>query len=254
NSFRSWRPRVEIRQRNYRCGWWFMKRIPALVVVFLLIITPLLATGFIGVFGAPTDPLPKEVMQGDKGGENGGGTPSPRSRPTSVRIPIVGISITLRLTALFPPWVIGSIIVAIGLAVLAVAMRTRSRDAVEMEGETSISKQVGQEAGRAASRIRAEPDAAENAVFEAWSRMVAPLDGLDHETSTPREFEIAAINAGVDSGDAEELTRLFEDVRYGGVSVSEDLANRAIETLERIEEKYAEVEDSEQQSLEVNDG
>lgn len=45
--------------------------------------------------------------------------------------------------------------------------------------------------------------------------MTSLLAVPDPDTATPGEFADAAVAAGLDEADVTELTRLFEDVRYG---------------------------------------
>jgi hypothetical protein len=44
----------------------------------------------------------------------------------------------------------------------------------------------------------------------------------------------------MDRGDVAELTRLFETIRYGGATPTEERERRAVEALRRIESTYAE--------------
>jgi len=97
---------------------------------------------------------------------------------------------------------------------------------------------LGAVAGEAADRIAADGDV-DNEVFRAWRRMVDLLDVEDPETTTPGEFAAAAVDAGVDADDAGELTRLFEDVRYGDADPTGDREERAVAALRRIEGEYA---------------
>lgn len=96
---------------------------------------------------------------------------------------------------------------------------------------------VGEAAGRAADRIEAD-GAADNAVFRAWREMTGLL-GADRRTTTPGEFAARAVSAGLNREDVEALTRLFEDVRYGGAEATPADERRAIRTLRRIERAYA---------------
>lgn len=124
------------------------------------------------------------------------------------------------------------------------ALVAGSRDAAESvadEPETSESpdlSSIGRAAGRAADRIEAStsPD---NEVYRAWEEMVEPLEVARPEATTPGEFADAAVEAGIDPEDAAELTRLFEEVRYGGRPPSGTRERRAVETLRRIEATYA---------------
>ena len=110
--------------------------------------------------------------------------------------------------ALSSPTALLLLVAVVGLAVVAVAVYATGRD-----------------------------DAADvdNEVYRAWRRMTASLDVDSPETTTPREFERAAIKAGMTRDDVGALTDLFEAVRYGDREPTEDAEHRAIETLRRIE-------------------
>lgn len=97
---------------------------------------------------------------------------------------------------------------------------------------------IGQAAGEAADRIEQEADL-ENEVYRAWAEMTESLDVARPESSTPAEFAAAAVDAGMDSEDVNELTDLFEEVRYGGADPTEERERRAIDALRRIESTYA---------------
>ncbi|MFC4438360.1 MULTISPECIES: DUF4129 domain-containing protein [Natrialbaceae] len=97
---------------------------------------------------------------------------------------------------------------------------------------------VGSAAGRAADRID-EGTAVDNEVYRAWREMTALLEVERPESSTPREFADAAVDAGLERDHVEELTRLFEDVRYGDVETTAAMEERAVSVLRRIETEYA---------------
>lgn len=100
---------------------------------------------------------------------------------------------------------------------------------------------VGRAAGRAADRI-AESDEHENEIYRAWAEMARQVRPSDPETKTPAEFADAAIEAGMEPADVRELTRLFEQVRYGTDEPSEADEQRAIGLLRRLESTYTEEE------------
>jgi hypothetical protein len=98
---------------------------------------------------------------------------------------------------------------------------------------------VGRAAGDAADRIERDADV-ENEVYRAWVEMTGHLDVDNPRSSTPAEFAAAAVAAGMASDDVDELTRLFEEVRYGGEDVTSEREQRAVSALRRIEATYAE--------------
>ena len=97
---------------------------------------------------------------------------------------------------------------------------------------------VGEAAGRAADRIEAAADL-DNEIYRAWREMTALLDVAAPDSSTPGEFAATAVGAGMDREDVAELTRLFEDVRYGGDEPTAAAEERSIAILRRIEATYA---------------
>jgi len=137
------------------------------------------------------------------------------------------------------------LLVLLGAAVLAAwvaAVRsTGSAEPSEPEEVTTTAAPstgaVGEAAGRAADRIENDATVG-NAVYRAWREMTGHLD-LPRRTTTPGEFEAAAVEAGMDPEDVRELTELFEATRYGGVEPSEEREARAVAALRRIEREYA---------------
>ncbi|ELY33164.1 hypothetical protein C500_02509 [Natrialba magadii ATCC 43099] len=96
---------------------------------------------------------------------------------------------------------------------------------------------VGSAAGRAADRLD-DTDDVDNEIYRAWREMTQPLDVDRPESSTPGEFATAAIDAGLDRQHVDELTHLFEDVRYGTTETTPELEKRAVSILREIEVTY----------------
>lgn len=119
-----------------------------------------------------------------------------------------------------------------------------SESAIETDRDDDNAAAVAAAAGRAAERIESSgDDDVDNAVYRAWRDMTRLLEVDRPETSTPREFAGAAIDAGLAREDVDELTRLFEDTRYGHAETTEEMETRAVSVLRRIEDEYAEHED-----------
>ena len=97
---------------------------------------------------------------------------------------------------------------------------------------------VGRAAGEAADRIEESTDVA-NEVYRAWREMTRHLDVANPRSSTPSEFAGAAVEAGMAREDVDELTALFEEVRYGGESPTDERERRALDALRNIEREYA---------------
>jgi hypothetical protein len=107
-------------------------------------------------------------------------------------------------------------------------------DDVALEG-------VGRAAGRAAAYIENDDADTTNAVYRAWREMTDAIDADTPATSTPGEFEDAAVDAGMDDERVTEITQLFEDVRYGPHPPSEERERRAVEALRDIEATHTAV-------------
>lgn len=108
------------------------------------------------------------------------------------------------------------------------------------QGDRTPVEAVADSAGQAAHRLREDGSTTlENEVYEAWYEMTAALPVRNPDTTTPAEFAAVAKQVGMAEGDVDELTRLFEDVRYGGAEVTATTEQRAVELFERIETTYA---------------
>lgn len=143
----------------------------------------------------------------------------------------------------FPTFLLAGVFLVLLLVAYAVFGRTVSERGEEppTEDETVQPETLGAIAGRAADRIEAGDNsttAADNEIYRAWQEMTSRLDATHEETMTPREFERQAVEAGVASEDVSELTRLFESVRYGGETATDDRERRAVTVLRRIESRY----------------
>jgi len=112
-------------------------------------------------------------------------------------------------------------------------------DADEEERDEDTLEAVGAAAGRAADRIERYADV-DNEVYRAWREMASLIDADSPQTSTAGEFADTAIEAGMDRDDIEELTGLFEEVRYGDADAAEGREQRALDALRRVEEEYGE--------------
>jgi hypothetical protein len=131
------------------------------------------------------------------------------------------------------------VVIAVGVAAVAVLVTGRDDDRTEPEPDAAAAERIGRVAGAAADRIDDEPSIdTENEVYRAWRRMTGSLDVDDPETTPPREFERAAVDAGMAPDDVAALTSLFEAVRYGGRDATASTERRAVETLRRIEAGY----------------
>ncbi|WP_293033289.1 DUF4129 domain-containing protein [Natronococcus sp.] len=175
------------------------------------------------------EPAGDEVEEpgiGEEGGEPGEGD-GERSVPTG---PLLGVLAVL--TAVF----VGGLLLTRN-ATEPTPPSTGSEPGGDGRTPTEAAA-VGSAAGRAADRID-EGTAADNEVYRAWREMTAPLEVDRPNSSTPREFADAAIEAGLERDHVDELTRLFEDVRYGGSETTAAMERRAVSVLRKIESEYA---------------
>jgi hypothetical protein len=150
-----------------------------------------------------------------------------------------------------PVWLVVLVaVLAVGVAVVAASTRGRIGAVVgavraspgddDEEGTTDEETvaAVGRVAGRAADRIETGVDV-ENEVYRAWRSMTDHLDVDRPDSATPAEFAAAATDAGFDPADVNELTELFETVRYGGEAATAERERRAVAALRRIESEAA---------------
>ena len=126
----------------------------------------------------------------------------------------------------------------VGVALVVVRARGGSGGASDDTPDPDSDRRaaVGRAAGRAADRLE---EGGDNEVYRAWREMTDLLDVEDPETSTPGEFADAAVDAGLGGEAVHELTRLFEDVRYGDAPPT-DSEDRAVAVFRQIEQRYAE--------------
>lgn len=76
--------------------------------------------------------------------------------------------------------------------------------------------------------------APENDVDAAWVRLVSALGERARGARTTREYERAAVEAGLDPDAVGQVTRAFEEVRYGGQPVTDERRQRATEGIQRL--------------------
>lgn len=168
--------------------------------------------------------LPTGGFPGSRGpllGERAGGSGDPStSTPPLLSLIVVGVVL---------------------LGALAVVLRggrlsTPGEDDEDQESSAEAIG-VGRAARRAADRIETTAEV-ENEIYRAWGEMTDLLDVPKPDSSTPGEFAAAGVGAGMAPRHVEELTRLFEDVRYGGDEPTEPMEERAVAVLRRIEAAY----------------
>jgi hypothetical protein len=142
-------------------------------------------------------------------------------------------------SASIPPWAVP--LATIGLALLLAAAlvalawfvwRRSRRPASSLE-------QLAQEARQALVALEGGADV-NDAVMRCYfemSQILSQQRGISRaQTMTPREFELELKGVGLPGGDVEELTRLFESVRYGARAADEQQERQAVACLTAIAE------------------
>jgi hypothetical protein len=167
----------------------------------------------------PGNPSGREEGSDGTGGESGGSSLLTVSQAVFgvAALALVGAVLTLRSVS-------GSI--------------DETPDEPETETESEESETAAAAAGRAADAVAdadGDPSELSNAVYRAWNEMTTALDVADPDTATPGEFAAAARDAGLDPGAVDDLTVVFEAVRYGDEPAAEyeDRALAALRCLER---------------------
>ncbi|WP_436910849.1 DUF4129 domain-containing protein [Halosimplex marinum] len=122
------------------------------------------------------------------------------------------------------------------------AITTMEEEAVD-EGEGADVMDLAQAAGRAADRLEEHNADVDNEVYRAWWEMTSMLDVPNPDSATPGEFAEAAVDVGLGEDDVAELTRLFEEVRYGKRD-AESREDLAIDVFRNIEQEYGGTTDS----------
>lgn len=190
----------------------------------------------IAQFGSGTFTPPEQPMEGPTGdgvfggGEGGDGSGADETTRSPVSLPAL-------LVVLFGIAAAG-VLLAVGRdSTPGTGLFDRSEDTDADDDLEPQTRAIGRAAGRAADRIEERGDG-DNDVYRAWREMTAQLSVSDPETTSPREFADAAVDAGMAADDVRELTRLFEDVRYGGYSPTAEREQRAVRVFRRIEAAY----------------
>lgn len=167
----------------------------------------------------------------------GGGTGSNAESGPS----IPGSGTALEVSPNVPPWAMLGLVGVLLLGAVGLIYRTMSEEEVvvveEETDEDADLDEFAEAAGRAADRIEEHDVDVDNAVYRAWVEMTDLLDVENPDTYSPGEFATVAIDLGMDEPDVRELTRLFNEVRYGDKDV-ETREDRALSVLRNIESQY----------------
>ncbi|MFB6188390.1 MAG: DUF4129 domain-containing protein [Halapricum sp.] len=208
------------------------------LVVLVIAVAIVVVVGFLllSLLGNPV-PLggggqPTPTNQSTGGGGNGGsGGRTPTENPTQrTDVPIVLLG------------AFGLLVLVLVGAIYRYSGSDTDVDVEPVEADDDAASDVqavGEAAGRAADRIDADTESVENTIYRAWREMTDALDVEQPRTTTPEEFAEVAIDAGMAPDDVRELTWLFEEVRYGEATVTDDRERRASDALRRIQDTYA---------------
>ncbi|SNZ12679.1 protein of unknown function [Natronoarchaeum philippinense] len=204
----------------------------AVTAVVAAALVPLaLLLGLVLTSGCPeasTGPLPSATAASNGGGGGGGAGGGGSGEMLAVAIPALALLSVLLIA-------IGGGLVSLLFSTDEESSPDESVERVDDDGERRA--EVGRAAGRAAERLD-DADDFENEVYRAWREMADSLP-VDHPgSSTPGEFAMAAREIGIDEADVDELTDVFEIVRYGGRDPTPDREERAVAALRRIEDEY----------------
>ena len=144
------------------------------------------------------------------------------------------------------PWVVVGVFGIALVAFGAVLYRSSGDDSTTVLGDqgdpTGDPPEIADlaaAAGKAADRIEQYNADVDNAVYRAWWEMTSLLEVPHPESHTPGEFADAAVDLGMDECDVEQLTELFEEVRYGRRDAARR-EQRALDVLRNIEAEYGE--------------
>ena len=194
------------------------------VVAAVLIAATMLLLEFVDTTGEEPAPPAEPELPGGGDGASGDGGDTGSTAPT-------------------PLAVLGVLVLALVGVALVLFGTARGDHASDQEvADSADAAAVGRAAGRAADRLEEGTDV-DNEVYRAWREMTGLLEVTNPETKAPREFATAAVEAGMDPKDVDELTRLFEDVRYGGRAATDEDERRAIDVFRRIETTYGDSEE-----------
>ncbi|WEL16620.1 Uncharacterized protein SVXHr_0439 [Halorhabdus sp. SVX81] len=212
-------------------------RLPTIVVLALVVLALGAAAATLDSGQLPTD-TPSNASGPALTPDPSGGPPeAPERTPVS---PADSLSIPWWTPPL--PAVLGGLALALGGTLVFLFVRTGTGDSIDVEEPATPAAEpdlqaVGEAAGDAADRIESRTDV-DNEVYRAWHEMVRHLPVSEPETTTPEEFEAAAVAAGMRPDDVAELTRLFAEVRYGERD-PDGREERAVAALRRIETAHA---------------
>jgi uncharacterized SAM-binding protein YcdF (DUF218 family) len=142
-------------------------------------------------------------------------------------------------SASIPPWAVP--LATIGLAVLLAAALVAIAWFIWRRSRRTVSplEQLAQEARQALVALEGGADVNDTVMrcYFEMSQILSQQHGISRaQTMTPREFELELKGAGLPDEDVEQLTRLFESVRYGARVPDEQQERQAVACLMAIAE------------------
>lgn len=160
---------------------------------------------------------------------------------------IPGSGVALDVSLNVPPWALLGVAGVVLLGAVGLMVRSMNEEDVvvpseEVEDEPDLDE-FAAAAGRAADRIEEHAVDVDNAVYRAWVEMTDLIEVDNPDVYSPGEFAQTAVDLGMDEADVNELTRLFNEVRYGDrdASTRED---QAVAVLRNIEAAYGDADGS----------
>jgi hypothetical protein len=167
------------------------------------------------------------------GGGSGGGPEIPGGTALDVSVNV-------------PPWAMLGVAGLVLLGAVGLMYRTMSDEEVvtieEDTDEDADLDEFARAAGRAADRIEEHDVDVDNAVYRAWVEMTDLINVDNPDTYAAGEFATVAIDLGMADDDVNELTTLFNEVRYGDRD-AETREDRALSVLRNIESEYSDPAD-----------
>lgn len=125
----------------------------------------------------------------------------------------------------------------VGALVLAYLGRGRGSEGTPAPGAAADSppdpESPSSSTAEPSSTVRTADVPADNDVYEAWLALAEAADA-DPARDSPATVAERAVAAGVDEGVVDDVTALFEEVRYGGRPVTSERERRAASAAERI--------------------
>ena len=157
-----------------------------------------------------------------------GGIPTAEAGPvgTPVALPALPSDTAITITAL----IIGGIIVLI-VAVVWFALARR------MKAQPTVMVQIAEQAEETIDLLVTGKDLRETILlcYQRMTQITAKNRNLPRDISTtPTEFEKTLVSKGLPASPVQDLTRIFEDVRYGDMGAGEDERRRAVNALRVI--------------------